>query len=159
MLFDTPEVICIEGISVAAPEDEDVEVTPGVVTYPAIAAPYISKRNEGASIMSIEERSTNANKRIEAAERQKRQREQMERDAQKRKDRWRHRIIGEVVARYFPPVRDFEPGTDEENFDQPKLLEAFLYELSIDPDLVDELQDRAAQRVSEDPDGEWRIST
>lgn len=108
--------------------------------------------------MSIEERSANANKRIETAEHQKRQMEQMERDAQKRKDRWCHRIIGDVVVRYFPSVQDFEPGTDEENFAQLKLLEAFLYELSIDLDYVDELRDRAAQRVLEDPDGEWRIT-
>ena len=108
--------------------------------------------------MSIEERSANADKRIRAAEQRRRQEERREQEAQKRQDRRRHYIIGELVARYFPTVQEYESGTYDEDRTRFEPLEAFLYVLSTDPDLVDELRDRAAQLVSEDPDGEWRIS-
>ena len=36
-------------------------------------------------------------------------------------------------------------------------LEALLYVLSTDYDVVRELQYRAAQMVEDDPDGEWRL--
>ena len=129
---------------------------PDAVTCPATIAMNRSKRNEGATIMSIEERSRNANKRIKAAEQQRRQKEWSEQRAQERKDRRRHCIIGELVAKYFPTVQEYEPGTDAENHTRFEPLEAFLYVLSSDPDLVDKLQKQADQLVSEDPDGEWR---
>ena len=106
--------------------------------------------------MSIEERKANADKRVNAFEQQRRQEEWREKDAQKRKDQRRNYVIGELVTRYFPTVREYEPGSNEENRTRFEPLEAFLYVLSIAPDLVEDLQDRAAQLVSEDPDGEWR---
>lgn len=158
MLFATPDVIYVEGISTAIPEGEDSQAIPHVISLPAKATTNISKKNEGATIMSIEERSANADKRIRAAEQQRRQKEWKEREAQERKSHRRHYMIGELVARYFPTVQEYEPGTDEENRTRFEPLEAFLYVLSTDPDLVDELRDRAAQLVLDDPDGEWRIS-
>ena len=155
VLFDTPEVIYIEGICKAIPEGEDFELPPGVLIRPILAAPYISKRSEVKTIMSIEERSANANKRIEAAKHQQRQKDWTERNAQKRKNQRRHYIIGELVTKYIPAVQEYELETDGESRIQ---LEAFLYVLSTDPDLVDELRERAAQLVSEDPDCEWRIT-
>ena len=92
--------------------------------------------------MSIEERTVKANERIDAAENRRRQEERATQEAQRRKDSRRNYVIGELVTRYFPSL---EP------------LEAFLYVLSTDYDLVRELQDRAAQMVEDDPDGEWRL--
>ena len=66
---------------------------------------------------------------------------------------YRHRVIGELVARYFPTVRGCKLGTDDEDRIR---LEAFMYVLSVDPDLVDKLQEQAGQLVSEDPAREWR---
>ena len=112
--------------------------------------------NKGAKIMSISERIASANKRIEAAERQHRQEERAAQEDQKKMDSRRNYIIGEQVTRYFPSLRECEPGTKAENQTRFEPLEAFLYVLSTDYELVRELQDRAAQLVAEDPDGEWR---
>lgn len=106
--------------------------------------------------MSTNERIANANKRVDAAERKHRQEERAAQEAQKKKDSRRNYIIGEQVIRYFPALREYEPGTDTENQTRFESLEAFLYVLSTDYELVRELQDRAAQLVAEDPDGEWR---
>ena len=120
-------------------------------------------------MMSIDERSANANKRIEAAELQERieqdphedkpheekpnVEEPHEGEIQEDEVSYRHRVIGELVARYFPTVRGCKLGTDDEDRIR---LEAFLFVLSVDPDLVDKLQEQADQLVSEDPDREWR---
>lgn len=108
--------------------------------------------------MSIEERTANANRRVAAAEQKKRQEERAAQEAQRRKDSRRNYIIGEVVSRYFPDVRNIEPGTDVENQTRFEPLEAFLYVLSSDYDLVEELQKRAAQLMAENPDGEWHMT-
>ena len=53
-------------------------------------------------------------------------------------------------------TQKYEPGTDAENQTRFEPLEAFLYVLSSNYDLVEELRERATQLVAEDPDGEWR---
>lgn len=156
MLFPKPQIIHVKATVTPIPEGVDVRQIPSVVVRPIEIVPNISKKNEGATIMSNEERSKNANKRIKTAEQQRRLNERREREDQRGKLRRRHYIIGELVAKYFPTVQEYEPGTDDENRTRFEPLEAFLYVLSTDPDLVDELQERAAQLVSEDPDGEWR---
>ena len=98
--------------------------------------------------MSIEERGANANTRIEIAG-QKRG----ERKAQEGEDSLHHRTVGELVTRYFSGIRKYQLGTDEKDR---IWLEAFLFELSTDPDLVDDLKTRADRLVSENPEGGWR---
>ena len=107
--------------------------------------------------MSIEERTVKANERINAAENRRRQEERATQEAQRRRDSRRNYVIGELVTRYFPSLREYEPGTDTENKSRFEPLEAFLYVLSTDYDLVRELQDQAAQMVEDDPDGKWRL--
>lgn len=116
------------------------------------------EENKEVKIMSIEKRTANANRHIAATEQKKRQEERAAQEAQRRKDSRRNYIIGEVVSRYFPDIRNFEPGTGAENLTRFEPLEAFLYVLSTDYDLVEELQGRATQLVSENPDGEWRMT-
>ena len=101
--------------------------------------------------MSIEERCANAKKCIDPVEHQQK--------VKQKKDQRRNYIIGELVSRYFPSVQEYDPGTDDENRTRFAPLEAFLYMLSIDTDLVDDLRDRATQLMSENPDGEWRVLT
>lgn len=117
-----------------------------------------TKNNEGAKIMSIEDRTANANRRIDTTERKKKQEERAAQEAQRKKDSRRSYIIGDLVAKYFPDVLNVEPGTDTENQSRFEHLESFLYVLSTDYDLVEKLRERAAQLTSDDPDGEWRIS-
>lgn len=156
MLSATPQVIRAKIISIIPADTSDAHAIPCTVIRPTEIITYHSKKNEGAKIMSIEERTANANRRIDAAERKRRQEERAAQEAQKKKDNRRSYAIGELVAKYFPQVSDLEQETNGENTDSFEPLEAFLYVLSIDYELVEELKGRAAQLVSDDPDGEWR---
>lgn len=158
MLLSTPKVIRAKVISVTPSETIELRVIPNEIIRPTAIIPNNYKKNEGARIMSIEERSTNANKRIHAAEHQRLLEQRREHDAQERKNQRRNYIIGELVARYFPDVKALEPGNQDGNLARFEPLEAFLYVLSTDYDLCRELQERAAQLVSENPEGEWRMS-
>lgn len=115
------------------------------------------QKNEGAKIMPIEERIKMANKSIDALERKRRREERAAQEAQRRRDSRRNHIIGKLVSKYFLDIRSIEPGTDVENQSRFEPLEAFLCVLSTDHDLVEELRKRAAQLVSENSDGEWRM--
>lgn len=109
-------------------------------------------RNEGATMLKLDERSANANRRMKEAERQKRVKNREEKEAQNRRNQRRNFLIGELVTKYFPSVAAIQPGTQFEN------LEAILYVLSIDVELIDDLKDRATKLVSDDPNGEWRLA-
>ena len=156
MLFDTPDVICVEGTSVAVSEDTDLQSLLYVVSRPAGVIPNTSKKNKGARIMPIEERVANAQKKVQDAERRRRSEQRNAQEAQRKKDWRRNCVIGALVTKYFPSVLGYEPGTNAENQPQLESIEAFLYVLSADYDLVKELQDRAAQLMLDAPDGEWR---
>jgi len=114
--------------------------------------------NEGVKIMSIQERSANADRRALAAEQQRRRDERTEQEVQERKNQRRNYIIGELVTKYFPEVLDFEPGNKDENAAIFEPLEAFLYVLSTDSELIQDVQARAKQMCLDDPAGEWRIN-
>ena len=158
MLLADSEVIRIEVAAVAPPEASGLPPIRCTATPIVKAIAGNIKNNEGAKIMSIEERTANASRRIDTAERKRRQEERAAQEEQKRKDRRRSYIIGDLVAKYFPQVTTFEPGISAEGQAQFEPLEAFLYVLSTDQDLVEELRERAAQLTLDDPDGEWRIS-
>ena len=155
-LLSRPEMIRATAIPVTTSGTTSSKAIPcKVVRAPVNHGNF--KKNEGAKIMSIEERTVKANERIDAAENRRRQEERATQEAQRRRDSRRNYVIGELVTRYFPSLRDYEPGTDTENKSRFEPLEAFLCVLSTDYDLVRELQDRAAQMVEDDPDGEWRL--
>lgn len=158
MLLSTPEVIHMKAISVTPSGTTSSKAIPCEVTRIPVADHNNFKKNEGAKIMSIEERTANANRRVTAAEQKKRQEKRAAQDAQRQKDRRRSFIIGELVTRYFPNIRNIEPGTDVENQNRFESLEAFLYVLSADYGLVEELRERATQLVAENPDGEWHMT-
>lgn len=158
MMFDVPKQIQATVISVTLSKTSVSQTIPCKIIRPPVTNHNIFKKNEGAKIMSIEERTANANRRVAAAEQKKRQEERAAQEAQRRKDSRRNYIIGEVVSRYFPDVRNIEPGTDVENQTRFEPLEAFLYVLSSDYDLVEELRNRVARLMTEAPDGEWRMT-
>lgn len=159
MLLSTPEVIYAKVISVTPSGNTSSKA----ISCEGVRIPVTDhnnfKKNEGAKIMSIEERTANASRRIDTAERKRRQEERAAQEEQKRKDSRRSYIIGDLVSKYFPQVTTFEPGISAEGQTQFEPLEAFLYVLSTDHDLVEELRKRAAQLTLDDPDGEWRISS
>ena len=155
-LLSRPEMIRATAIPVTTSGTTSSKAIPcKVVRAPVNHGNF--KKNEGAKIMSIEERTVKANERIDAAENRRRQEERATQEAQRRRDSRRNYVIGELVTRYFPSLREYEPGTDTENKSRFEPLEAFLYVLSTDYDLVRELQDQAAQMVEDDPDGKWRL--
>ena len=130
--------------------DGNVNVSGEVSNTPKPDHPLF--RNEGATMLKLDERSANANRRMKEAERQKRVKNREEKEAQNRRNQRRNFLIGELVTKYFPSVAAIQPGTQFEN------LEAILYVLSIDVELIDDLKDRAAKLVSDDPNGEWRLA-
>lgn len=157
MMFDAPKQIQATVISVTLPKTSASQTIPCKIIHPPVTAHNNFKKNEGAKTMSIEERTTNANRKAAAAEQKKKQEEWAAQDVQRRKNSRRNFVIGELVAKYFPDLRSIEPGTDAENQTRFEPLEAFLYVLSTDYDLVEELRDRAAQMTEDDPNGEWRL--
>lgn len=156
-LFSASKGICVQATACVVADSVDHRSVIKAVCRPAGVIPNDLKKNEGAKIMSIEERAANAKRKISAAEQKKRQEERAAQEAQRRKDSRRNYIVGELVARYFPDIRNIEPGTDVEGQNRFESLESFLYVLSADYDLVEELRERAAKLVAEDLDGEWRL--
>lgn len=139
----------------------DKEVYRVVSTSPS-TSPFVKPnlslfRNEGATMMRLDERSANANRRMKEAERQKRVQDREEKSEQKRRNQRRNFLIGELVTKYFPSVVTIEPGSWDENSLQFKKLEAILYVLSTDVKLMDDLQNRATQLISDNPNEEWRL--
>ena len=157
MMFDAPSRIRVRVISVSLSDTSASRMIPCEIIDPPVTDQNNFKKNEGAKIMSIEERATNANRKAAAAEQKRRRVERAAQAVQRRKDSRRNYLIGEMVTRYFPLVRMLDPGTDAENQTRFEPLEAFLCVLSADYDLVEELRDRAAQMREDDPNGEWRL--
>lgn len=149
MLFATPEEICLRDETRWVSEYTEIQNISTISDF--------SKKNEGAKIMSIEERVMNANKRIKIAKQKQLLQQRSEKEIQNRKNQRRNYIIGELVSKYFPDVLDLEPGTQNENIAIFEQLEAFLCVLSTDYDLTKKLQERADQVILENPDGTWRV--
>lgn len=156
VLLSEPHTVVLTGELIDDPGDSEVQVSFGS-SAGSVNDSCDNFTNKGASVMSTEQRTTNANRRVDAAEQRRRQEERAIQDAQRRRDSRRNYVIGELVARYFPMLREYEPGTDTENRSRFEPLEAFLHILSTDYDLVEELRERADQLVADDPDGEWRL--
>ena len=103
------------------------------------------RRNEGAKILSIEERSQRAHKRIALMYQQPFTREQAQGEISD-EIQCRNYIIGELAGKYFPEIHEIELGTSEENEDRFQLVEAFLAVLSNDSELVEQLKEKASSR-------------
>ncbi len=158
-LFATSAIIHVKATAAIAPQSIKSQLDFCVVCRAVEDVSNISKRNEGARIMPIEERIENANQKIQAVEQKQRLQKMNTQETQRRKDQRRNYIIGELMAKYFPDVLALEPGTQDENTTRFEPLEAFLYVLSTDYDLYQELQKRVTQLLSEDPDRAWRMPT
>lgn len=105
-----------------------------------------SLNNNGGNIkmLTINKRTQNAKEKIERENRQIRLNQQAEIKDRQKKDRRRNFIIGSLVSKYFPEVLEIDPGNEttwiSENF---KALEAFLFVLSSDNELVDQIKEKA----------------
>lgn len=126
--------------------DADTSVIPGqVIMIPQTPCPNLIM-NEGAKMLTIEERIINARNHVDEARKQQRLKQRQDREAQSKKDQRRNYIIGELVTKYFPIVLTFEPGTTAENAVRFKPLETFLSGLATDQEFMKKLTE-AAQNI------------
>ena len=101
-------------------------------------------RNEGAKMLTIEERTANAEERIAKTRRQRSAEEKTARDKLKKLNDRRNYILGELLCKYFPELMELEPGTTKaENAARFASFENFLSALSDDTELMDKLKERA----------------
>ena len=106
-------------------------------------------RNEGAKMLTIEERTANAEERIAKTRRQRSAEEKAARDKLKKLNDRRNYILGELLCKHFPELTKLEPGTKEENAARFAPFENFLSALADDPELMGELKERARRMESE----------
>lgn len=124
------------------------------VNYPYLGTPYIPEdneiRNEGAKMLTIEERAANAEERIAKTRRQRSVEEKAARDKLKKLNDRRNYLLGELLCKYFPELMELEPGTTKaENAARFASFENFLSALADDPDLMEDLKERARRMESE----------
>lgn len=98
---------------------------------------------------TVEERTQEADKCVKEFQRQQRVAQRQAKDKLKKKEQQRNYIIGELVCKYFPEVREIEPGATAETTERFKLVELFIAELAADKQLVEQVKGRAHRR------GEW----
>lgn len=91
-------------------------------------------RNEDAVMLTIKERTQNANDKVKAAAKKQRVSERQDREAEKRKSQRLCYIVGEMVVKHFPDLLAIEPGTSEENAVRFRQLEELLEKLADDPE-------------------------
>lgn len=103
-------------------------------------------RNEGAKMLTIDDRNEKASKRIDESKRQERLAARHAREEQRKKDQRRNYLVGELVISFFPELKLLEPGNKAENAIRFRPLKAFLFELASDPDLVEALKQKVARR-------------
>ena len=99
---------------------------------------------------SLEERIAKSKAHTAQLERLWRAKIKREREIQKKKDQLRNYIVGELVTKYFPELRDLQPGTKAENTIRFEPLENFLSTLSADKQLVQQIKEKAVCNASMD---------
>lgn len=102
-------------------------------------------------MMSLEERTKQADKKLRTAE-------TTQRKSQQNADKRRNFLVGAMFTKYFPSVKSLTPGSTAQNDEEFAELEAFFYLLSLDTDLLEDLKARAKGLVATDPNGDWRNS-
>ena len=110
------------------------------------------KMNKNAKILAVNERATNADKRVELAKRQQ-QAAQSQKQKRQEKDTNHHKfVIGGLVTKYFPTLLSIELGSKGAPSAELAQVESFLAVLAADQELVDKLKARAAQMVTDEAD-------
>ena len=97
---------------------------------------------------ALNEKITKAKDKVAKLEHQRRVEIRRTREAERKKNSRRQYIIGELVAKYFPEVQRFEPGTKVENVVEFKPLETLLLLLAADQELMIRLKEKVNHRLS-----------
>lgn len=99
-------------------------------------------------MLSLEERLSNANKKIEEATHQRRINNQKEKEMKQKKETLRNMIIGELVVKYFPELLDIEDEINSENKENTEKLEAFLETLASHPEVVEQIKAESQKKAA-----------
>ena len=113
--------------------------------------PEVKTIPKEVSMMSLEERTKQADKKLRTAE-------TTQRKSQQNADKRRNFLVGAMFTKYFPSVKSLTPGSTAQNDEEFAELEAFFYLLSLDTDLLEDLKARAKGLCATDPNGDWRNS-
>ncbi|MCH5268864.1 MAG: type IV secretory system conjugative DNA transfer family protein [Lachnospiraceae bacterium] len=108
----------------------------------------ICYKNEEVTVLTMEERTENANSRVNEAQHQQRAAQRAERQEKEKANQRRNFILGEIMCKHFPEVMELEPGTAEENEERFALVENIMLLLSSNADLMDDLKEKARQMMT-----------
>lgn len=97
---------------------------------------------------TLNEKIVKAKDKVAKLEHQRRVEKRREREAERKKNSRRQYIIGELVAKYFPEVQRFEPGTKAENAVEFKPLEIFLSLLAANQEFITQLKEKVKRDLS-----------
>lgn len=101
---------------------------------------------------SIEELQREALSNYSKAKRQKKVQQRQERQAKEKLAQRQNFAIGELVARYFPKLREITPGTRDENAERYSKLEECLRRLAESPEMISQLTTARITNENEPPD-------
>lgn len=106
--------------------------------------------NKESCMMDINKRLKSANECIEAAKHRQKTALRQESEKRKKQGQRRNFIVGELVTKYFPEIRDFEPGrTKEETAANFASLEAFLATLANKTDVIKHIKEESMRGASQ----------
>lgn len=109
--------------------------------------------------LSLEERIAKSKAHTAKLEQQRRAELKREREVKKKKDQRRNYIVGEMVIKYFPELMCLEPGTNAENVDRFRQLEAVLSMLADNKKLMEQVKKEAARKAMSTDKRESEIIT
>lgn len=107
----------------------------------------------------LEDRIAKSKARTAKLEQLRKAEQRKEKEAEKKKNQHRNYIVGELVTKYFPEIKDLDPGTKAENMVRFGPLEKVLSVLSSDTQLVNQLKQKAASRALADDENGNQLSS
>lgn len=116
---------------------------------PTVSANEAEHESEEVTIMTKEECKKQADEKLRAAE-------TTQRKSQQTADKRRNFLIGAMFTQYFPSVKSLTPGSAAQNDEEFAELEAFFYLLSLETELLEDLEIKAKDLVDTEPNGQWR---
>ena len=119
------------------------------IINPTVSANEAEHVPEEVTIMTKEECKKQADEKLRTAE-------TTQRKSQQNADKRRNFLVGAMFTKYFPSVKSLTPGSTAQNDEEFAELEAFFYLLSLETELLEDLETKAKDLVDTEPNGQWR---
>ena len=116
---------------------------------PTVSASEAEHASKEVTMITKENIKKQADEKLRAAE-------TTQRKSQQTADKRRNFLIGAMFAKYFPSVKSLTPGSAAQNDEEFAELEAFFYLLSLETELLEDLEIKAKDLVDTEPNGQWR---